>query len=208
MTASLLTHRRLRFLRHGATELNLAGLRCGGDVDVPLTDVGRAQAAAAARCIANLRPPVGVIVTSHLQRTRETAEIVVATLRGMRDADGSRGEGHITVVVQPLFAERALGEWNGQSREATQALLEAGHTPPGGESNAAFTARVQAGLRQLAGLWTQAPLLISSQGVARVLGELSGQAHRVHVANAQLTEFDFDTRAPLATRVAVMEEML
>jgi 2,3-bisphosphoglycerate-dependent phosphoglycerate mutase len=208
MTALTSTHRRLRFLRHGATELNLAGLRCGGDVDVPLTDVGRAQAAAAARCIANLRPAVGVIVTSHLQRTRQTAEIVTATLRGIGHPDASGNDWHVPVVVQPLFAERALGEWNGQTRQATQALLEAGHTPPGGESNAAFKARVQAGLQQMQGLWAQAPLLISSQGVARVLGELMGQASRVRMANAQLTEFDIDVQFLTASQAALMEEML
>jgi 2,3-bisphosphoglycerate-dependent phosphoglycerate mutase len=208
MTAPLAIRHRLRFLRHGATELNLAGLRCGGDLDVPLTDVGRAQAAAAARCIANLRPAVGVIVTSHLQRTRQTADIVAATLRSFGHPDGSGCDWRIPVVVQPLFAERALGEWNGQPRAAAQALLEAGQTPPGGESNAAFKARVQAGLRQLNGLWAQAPLLISSQGVARVLGELVGQAGQVRVANAQLTQFDFDMQALMAARAELVEETL
>jgi 2,3-bisphosphoglycerate-dependent phosphoglycerate mutase len=208
MTARPVTFHRLRFLRHGATALNLSGLRCGGDVDVPLAEVGHAQAAAAARCIANLHPPVGVIVTSQLQRTRQTADIVVATLQALGHPDGSGCDWRVPVVVQPLFAERALGEWNGQPRAATQAWLEAGHTPPGGESNAAFKARVQAGLRQLNGLWAQAPLLVSSQGVARVLRELVGQPGRVGVANAQLTEFDIDVRALMATHADLMEETL
>jgi 2,3-bisphosphoglycerate-dependent phosphoglycerate mutase len=212
MTDRLATRQRLRFLRHGATELNLAGLRCGGDVDVPLTDVGRAQAAAAAHCIANLRPAVGVIVTSQLLRTRQTADIIVNILRA-RPREGMPGGevADICIVIEPLLAERRLGEWNGLSRQATQAWFDAGHTPPGGESKAAFKARVQAGLHQLRGLWRQQPLLISSQGVARVLGELgesTGQPHGVRVANAQLLEFDIDTHALVAERAALMEEML
>jgi 2,3-bisphosphoglycerate-dependent phosphoglycerate mutase len=211
MTAHHPIRARLRFLRHGATELNLAGLRCGGDVDVPLTDVGRAQAAAAAHCIANLRPAVGVIITSQLLRTQQTAEIIGAVLRAL-PRQGAQGGGgvvlHLPIVIEPLLAERRLGEWNGQSRQATQALLDAGRTPPGGESKADFKARVQAGLRRLHGLWSQQPLLISSQGVARVLGELSGRAGGVRVANAQLVEFEFDMQALIAEPAAVMEETL
>ncbi len=32
------------FVRHGVTDLNFRGLRCGGDLDVPLTDIGCDQA--------------------------------------------------------------------------------------------------------------------------------------------------------------------
>ena len=66
----------LLFMRHGATALNAAGLRCGGDVDLPLTDLGHRQAVLAAQRLAALRPRVGVIVVSALQRTRQTADIV------------------------------------------------------------------------------------------------------------------------------------
>ncbi len=209
MTASPSTHHRLHFLRHGATELNLAGLRCGGDVDVPLTELGRAQAAAAAHCIANLRPAVGVIVTSSLLRTRQTADIIVSTLRTLSCEGAQAGDVRpLRIVIEPLLAERRLGAWNGQSRQATQAWLDAGHTPPGGESNAEFKARVQAGLRQLHPWWSQQPLLVSSQGVARVLRELSGQPRGVRVANAQLLEFDIDTQALAAERAVLMEETL
>ena len=39
----------LRCLRHGATVANLLGLRCSGDLDLPLAEVGRTQAVEAAR---------------------------------------------------------------------------------------------------------------------------------------------------------------
>lgn len=182
--------RLLRFVRHGATAMNLAGVRCGGDVDVPLSDVGRQQAAAAARCIANLHPPVGIIVSSDLQRTKETANIILATLLDLQtDAPSSHDE-PVRVLVLPQFAERFLGSWNGQPRAHTQAALEAGQTPPGGESNAAFKTRIAQAVQQLEGLWPLRPLLVSSQGVARVLGEMTGLPTRLRVANAQLAELD------------------
>jgi 2,3-bisphosphoglycerate-dependent phosphoglycerate mutase len=186
---------RLHFVRHGATDLNLAGLRCGGDIDVPLSEVGRQQAAAAARCIANLQPPVGLIVTSQLQRTQHTAQIIASVLHSFNTSAGERGAKPLRIVVEPLFAERFLGEWNGQTKAATQALLDAGHTPPGGESKAQFKRRVSAALRTLYGLWPQRPLLVSSQGVARVLGELAGKPDRVKLANAQLAAFDLSAPA-------------
>jgi 2,3-bisphosphoglycerate-dependent phosphoglycerate mutase len=175
-------HNRLRFVRHGATALNLAGLRCGGDLDVPLTPEGRAQALAVAADLAGLQQvgphAVGVIVTSHLQRTRETAEIIARHLGGLR------------VVVQPMFAERHLGAWNCLPIATTQARLLAGTTPPGGEPNAVFEARVAQALRAIAGLWAERPLLVSSQGVARVLGQLAGLPAGARLANAQVTEFN------------------
>lgn len=186
---------RLHFVRHGATDLNLAGLRCGGDIDVPLSDLGRQQAAAAARCIANLQPPVGIIVTSQLHRTQHTAEIIASTLHGLHLSAGDSRAQRLRIVVEPLFAERFLGEWNGQTKAATQAFLDAGQTPPGGESNAQFKARVRAALHTLYGLWPQRPLLVSSQGVARVLGELAGLPGRVKLANAQLAAFDLSATA-------------
>jgi len=41
----------LHFVRHGATAANLVGLRCGGDIDLPLTDTGRRQALSAGRAL-------------------------------------------------------------------------------------------------------------------------------------------------------------
>jgi len=98
----------LRFVRHGATAANLLGLRCGGDLDLELADCGRSQAEEAAQRIAGLCPPVGIIVTSDLKRTRETAQIIARAL------------GKPAIVVEPEFAERSLGEWNLHPIDETQ----------------------------------------------------------------------------------------
>lgn len=177
--------RHLLFVRHGATEANLAGVRCGGDLDVALTEFGRRQAAEAALRIRELRIPVGLIVTSALQRTRESAAIISRLLQG------------VEIVVEPGFAERRLGEWNLRPVAETQAALASGVTPPGGESNAEFLARIQDAMESLLPRLGKQPLLVASKGVARAMSELLGLNAAHDVSNGQLAHFDL---APFAAR--------
>jgi 2,3-bisphosphoglycerate-dependent phosphoglycerate mutase len=169
----------LLFMRHGATALNAAGLRCGGDVDLPLTDAGHRQSLLAAQRLAEMRPRVGVIVVSALQRTRQTADIVARVLHG------------VEIVVDPALDERRLGAWNRRPIAETQAELAAGVTPPGGESNADFTQRIRnAALSTVAPLLPRRVLLIGSKGVARVLGELTGLGSQQPLGNTDVVTFD------------------
>jgi 2,3-bisphosphoglycerate-dependent phosphoglycerate mutase len=177
----------LRFVRHGATAPNLVGLRCGGDLDVPLTELGRQQADAVGVQLVQLQPPVGLIVTSDLQRTRETATLIARHLPG------------VPVVVEPGFAERRLGAWNLMAVSLTQPWLEARMTPPGGESDDEFTDRIAGALRRIKSQLHQHPLLVGSKGVARVMGELMGLPQRLELDNAVLAEFDFAQHPCLQT---------
>jgi probable phosphoglycerate mutase len=177
----------LRFVRHAATAPNLAGLRCGGDLDVPLTAVGRTQAAAVAERIARLDPPVKLIVTSDLKRNRETADIIASRLK------------NVTLLVQPAFSERRLGAWNLKPIADTQPWFEARMTPPGGESDDEFTRRVADAVRKIKRQLAERPLLVGSKGVGRVLGELIGLPERLELGNAEVWEFDFAERPCLET---------
>ncbi|MCC6250772.1 MAG: histidine phosphatase family protein [Rubrivivax sp.] len=177
----------LRFVRHAATAPNLAGLRCGGDLDVPLTAIGRQQAAAVAERIARMDPPVKLIVTSDLKRNRETADIIASRLKS------------VTLMVQPAFSERRLGAWNLKPIAETQAWLEARMTPPGGESDDEFTHRVADAVRNIKRQLAERPLLVGSKGVGRVLGELIGLPERLELGNAEVWEFDFAERPCLET---------
>lgn len=168
----------LRFVRHGATAANVLGLRCGGDFDLGLVDAGRKQAEEAALRIAALHPPVRVIVTSHLRRTRETAQIIARVLSKP------------AIVVEPDFAERSLGAWNLHSIDRTQPWLDQGLTPPGGEPRDTFAERIARAARRLIASCPDWTLLVGSKGVARVLGELSGLSWRGEMDNAALAEFD------------------
>lgn len=172
----------LLFLRHGATALNEAGLRCGGDVDLPLSELGHRQAVSAARELMQRQPRVGVIVVSNLQRTRQTAEIIARCLRG------------VEVVVEAGFNERRLGAWNRRPIGETQKELAAGVTPPGGESGHEFAHRVRhAVTTTLVPLLPRRTLLVGSKGVARVLGEISGGTASEPLGNAEIVEFDLSS---------------
>jgi probable phosphoglycerate mutase len=177
----------LRFVRHGATAPNLAGLRCGGDIDAPLVDAGRQQAHAAGRRIARLEPRVGVIITSSLARNRETAAIISQYLPDTR------------VIVEPAFGERRLGQWNLLPIAQTQAWLEARRTPPGGESDDEFVDRIARALRNIKQHLERHPLLVGSKGVARVLGELLALPQRLELDNGMVWEFDFAAHPCLET---------
>ena len=182
MTSPLCVERpTLRFVRHGATAANVLGLRCGGDLDLELVSAGRKQATEVGRRLAAMDPPVRVIVTSGLRRTLETARIIARAL------------GCSTVLVEPDFAERRLGEWNLRSIDGTQRWFEQGLTPPGGEANNEFVARVAEAARRLIMCLPESPLVVGSKGVARALGELTGRPGRLELGNAAFAEFDVST---------------
>ncbi|MGW0231806.1 bifunctional RNase H/acid phosphatase [Actinopolymorpha singaporensis] len=130
----------LLLLRHGETERSQAKRFSGsGGEDVSLTERGRAQAAAAARSLAD-RLGVAAVVSSPLRRTRQTAEVVAATLG-------------LPVEVEPGLAETAFGEWDGFTfaevgqrwpAELQAWLADTSVAPPGGESFEQVLIRVRA----------------------------------------------------------------
>lgn len=155
---------RFLFLRHGCTDYNQNGLRCGGDLDIPLNAEGLRQADAAARSIATCGWPLAWIVASPLQRTQSTAAAVAKALGGT------------TVEVDSRLLERRLGDWNGQSVQLTESAMRRGETPNGGESRAEFRARVLDWLNDWRPRLAEPGLVVASKGVARVLSEeLAGQ---------------------------------
>ena len=123
-----MTLHHLILLRHGETDWN-AGQRMQGHRDIPLNELGRAQALAAAPSLAALRPQV--IVSSDLSRARDTAA-AVANLIGL------------PVAADVRLRETRLGEWEGLTREEVVATwptewdrwrtTSAHNAPPGGES--------------------------------------------------------------------------
>src|SRR5262245_43667488 len=95
---------RLYAIRHGETEWN-RDRRVQGHTDIPLSPVGRDQAAAVAEALApKLLPGRALVYTSALRRARETAEPIAARLgavprrrsdlreRGMGLAEGKTWE--------------------------------------------------------------------------------------------------------------------
>ncbi len=119
--------RRLVMLRHGQTEFN-AGSRMQGQLDTDLTDLGQAQAVAAAEVLAKRQPLL--IVSSDLRRAYDTAVAL-----------GERSD--MPVRVDTRLRETHLGDWQGMTHSQVDAAApgarlawrdDATWAPHGGES--------------------------------------------------------------------------
>ncbi|MFW5947211.1 MAG: histidine phosphatase family protein [Gemmatimonadota bacterium] len=97
---------RLYLVRHALTGANSDGRRVG-ELDVPLSRRGRAQARQLARRACDLA--VDVVLTSPLARARQTARFVAKGLGA-------------PVREEPDLREMALGPWEGLSEEEIRAL--------------------------------------------------------------------------------------
>jgi len=134
----------LLLVRHGQTDWNREPVRCQGWAEVELNETGRAQARDLGRALRGRG--VELLVSSHLVRARETAELIHEELGG-----------ELPSVVDPRLAESHRGEWETRrfssimrdEPEAWQAYREHPETFrfPGGESLEAQQRRVLACLR-------------------------------------------------------------
>jgi len=167
----------LYFVRHGITEPNFRGFRCGGDLDLPMMDIGCDQAYLLAKQIERMNLRVGVIVAGSLIRTRQTASIISGVL------------GTVPVEIEPLLNERKLGQWNNRPIAETEEQLRSRVTPPGGESDEQFEARIALALERLRPVMERRPLIVSSKGVGRVMNSLLGGTERMTVGNGEIVEF-------------------
>jgi probable phosphoglycerate mutase len=165
---SLLTPTQFWFLRHGETDWNAQGLS-QGRTDIPLNQVGVAQAERAARTLAG----VGIvrIVASPLIRARRTAEIVAEALG-------------LPVALDGELQEVNFGAQEGQPMADWFDDWVAGRmTPVGAESFAALTARVVGAVnRAVAG---PLPVLLVAHGaVFRALRGAMGLEPNMRTPNA------------------------
>ena len=165
------------FVRHGITEPNFRGFRCGGDLDLPMMDIGCDQAYLLAKQIEKMHLRLGVIIAGSLIRTRQTASIISGVL------------GTVPVELDPLLNERRLGQWNNRPISETEDMLKRGVAPPGGESEEQFSARIRLALDNLRPHLDRRPLIVSSKGVGRVMNSLLGGTERMTVGNGEIVEF-------------------
>jgi glucosyl-3-phosphoglycerate phosphatase len=126
--------RRLVMLRHGQTDFNV-GSRMQGQLDTELSELGRAQAVAAAEVLAKRQPLL--IVSSDLRRAYDTA-VVMGERTGLR------------VQVDDRLRETHLGDWQGMTHAQIDAAApgarlawreDASWAPHGGESRVDVAAR-------------------------------------------------------------------
>ena len=123
--------------RHGQTVWN-AERRFQGQSDIPLDEVGQAQAERAARLLAALRPDL--IVSSDLSRAAQTAA-PLSRLTGLE------------VTVDKDLRERSGGCWEGLTDTEIRTRYPVEHanwTPPDGEPSALVADRVAGALLRVA----------------------------------------------------------
>lgn len=188
-------------LRHGQTPLS-AQKRFAGAVDVPLTGTGVRQAEASAARLA-ARGGLDLIVTSPLQRARQTADVVAA-------ATGA------AVQLEEGLREGSFGKWEGLSfdeasrqwpEEMAAWLARPGTPPPGGESFAEVALRVGAALDELLAAQPGRTVLVVShltpikELVARALLAPTPEALlRMQLDVAALCEIDWYPGGPPSLR--------
>ena len=186
-------------LRHGQTPMSVQK-RYAGRTDAPLTEVGVQQAAAAAKRLASAG--LGVIVTSPLLRTVQTAQAVAAVTGA-------------AVVTDDGFRETDFGAWEGltfaEVRERWPAeisawLADPEVAPPGGESFTDVSARVTAALDGvLAARAGQTVLIVSHVTPIKMLVTAALLAppaalYRMHLDVAALSEIDWYADGPAVRR--------
>lgn len=143
------------FLRHGETDYNAAGLSQGA-LDISLNATGRAQASAAGPLLAG--QGITTIISSPMQRTRETTDIVNEFLR-------------LPVEYEPDLREVIFGGMEGKPLLPWfPEWLEGRYTPPNAESFAQVLARIDAAMTRT--LRTGPLLIVAHGGVFRALRDL------------------------------------
>jgi ribonuclease H / adenosylcobalamin/alpha-ribazole phosphatase len=187
-------------LRHGQTALS-AQRRFAGRGDIPLTDAGRDQAAAAAGRLGQ-RGGIDAVVTSPLVRARQTAEAAARTTGA-------------PLEVEEDLAETDFGKWEGLTFAEASArwpdelsawLRSPDIAPPGGESFTSVGHRVSAALgRLLAGSQGRTLLLVSHVTpiktlLCHALLAPPEALFRMHLDVASLSEINWYADGPAVVR--------
>ena len=184
--------KRLYLVRHGQTEYNLQ-VRVQGRCDSPLTELGRTQALAAGRWLADHEVRPQAAGTSPLGRAFSTLGLLLSCLTER----GLVGQG-LTPRAIPGLIERDYGSFErGPQADVPANVWDPGDAlvPFGGEGSAALRARVDEALREL----------LAPKGVTCALavshGSASMQFLKAHMAqkdvppvlpNCAITVCDYD----------------
>lgn len=193
---------RLMLLRHGQTELSVER-RYSGRGNPALTELGRRQADAAAKYLGE-RGGIGAVISSPLQRARETATAAAAALG-------------LDVTVDDDLIETDFGDWEGLTfGEAAERdpelhrrwLRDPSLPPPGGESFETVAERVRR-LRDrlLVEHGGETVLVVSHVTPIKTMLQLALNAgssilHRLHLDLASLSIAEFYQDGPSSVRLA------
>ena len=209
---------RILLIRHGESNMNVQpGLVCGRSNAVPLTEKGRAEAAACGQRLARLYPDgFDEIYASTAVRAKETATIALGQMGKAPEAVEA------DLGLQPEVLEICMGSWTGQDRKevySSEVMAEIDrdllfHRPPGvseeddgaaGESQFDTEDRVANFCDQLVaggeGRKEGAVCAVFMHGLAircfvrRVLGAAPLAALHTNTSNTSITELQYKPKA-------------
>lgn len=187
-------------LRHGRT-VHTPERRFSGSSDVPLSQLGRAEAAAAAQHLAGRG--IDVIVCSPLMRTRQTAEAAAEVLG-------------VPVTTDADLRELDFGDWEGLTAAEAQAKSPLAFRrwsasidvkPPGGESIADVSTRVARARQRILDQHAGRTVLVVSHVtpikllLAAGLGVGDGIVHRVFLEAASLSTVTWSSDGRASVRL-------
>lgn len=177
-------------VRHGQSTGNVER-RFGGHAEVPLTELGCAQAERLGSALGPLGPTA--LITSDLGRARQTAEAIAA-------ATG------VAPTVDPRWRERSLGQLDGMRFSEVRAgypelwkrlaARDPTLVPPGGESAADVASRLSQALAHALSAHTGGTVVVVSHAIAihfalatacRLAEPAPGSGVFFHVDNASVS---------------------
>jgi probable phosphomutase (TIGR03848 family) len=170
-------------IRHGRTTANASGILAGRSPGVELDERGRAQAAALAERLAPI--PLAAVVSSPLERTRQTADAILGT------------HPDSPLHLDEQLSECDYGHWTGRNlktlaKEPLWKVIQAHASAaefPGGESMAAMSARAVAAVRDWnAALGDEATYVVVSHG--DVIKSIAADALGLHLDLFQRIQID------------------
>jgi len=134
----------LYLIRHGRTALNAAGM-LRGRLDPALDAIGMGEAKALGNLFAGVA--LVAVVTSPLERARQTASAIAATTEA-------------PVEVDEGLADRDYGPWAGTPGDEVERRFGSLDAAPGIEAPGPFVARVTVATMATASRWTPGPLAV------------------------------------------------
>jgi probable phosphomutase (TIGR03848 family) len=169
-------------IRHGRTTANATGVLAGRTPGVHLDDKGRDQAEALARRLAGV--PLAGLVSSPLERTRETADALLA------------GRADVPLRIEERLSECDYGLWAGRdlktlSKEPMWRVVQAHPSAavfPGGESMAQMSSRAVAAIRDLNAEFGDAAYAVVTHG--DIIKALAADALGMHLDLFQRIQAD------------------
>jgi broad specificity phosphatase PhoE len=161
----------LYIVRHGQTDWNVER-RLQGNTDIPLNEVGRAQAAELKEKLKDIE--FDLCISSDLQRAVETARIV-------------SGKQSMVLQKDKRLRERHFGAWEGRLSSEYHSALDEQRADV--ESDEIVQSRVFACLKEIADLHPETNILIATHGgvMRNMISKLCSIAiSEIHVENMAL----------------------